>query len=741
MPKATKKKKEKAADFSKAKLKLGKGKKLPANQVDTSFKARSIALPTQSITVEKDAKVPTTKRKLTFTDLVAHLKHHNSNVKKDALLGLRELLEAHSDLVKSSLASLFGACARLIGDEDAAVRRALLSFFAWLLPGISEHDLSPHSSTLLLFTASAQTHIFPEIQIDAIRFLDLYLETFPNAVVCGWRDGKSGNGKRILEGYLSILGAGTKLGDGDINIVPQNTAASVVVLSTASKLVVFKSMSKFLRVTLSPTPSGDENSSSTSSNLAWCLSSAFPEPRAYEAFDALFRQTINLPPGARPPIRQWKAEIDSDDDDDDEHFAFNCKSAHFDSVDASYSLQDLHDVIFSTTLNDRDLDSQLGNRQSDFEMRVARALHPLLLSNFLDSAPSVFTPSSGPDPTELGIVSAVADIYRNLYGPLLQSSKPSSNTGFLLDNLQVILGRMAPYFPFLLSPLARRDIQIEQALQNLNIVFCELTSLLILAYTTRHTSSSTSKSDDNPIPIQISQVKDYVARLLSGVSISSHTVARSVTAQDYVALLPTVWMLLNSNLEHHDVNGGAGTLGALLDHGLQVSSAAAAKRPTVDFLARLILLETDPRYTGTFRVSTDAACLQKIEQWVLHLPKTLWELGDTDVPCTEVILHFLLRLFQRRSTLAHSNVGAQLCARLVPYFTITHPVRGSLPGPFKKLADPALQRLALDAVVTITTCVPTESREPLQAAVRQAVEGSAQAAYWTEVTRGVVCSA
>jgi hypothetical protein len=127
-------------------------------------------------------------------------------------------------------------------------------------------------------------------------------------------------------------------------------------------------MSKFLRVTPSPTPSGHEISPSTSSNLAWCLSSAFPEPRAYEAFDALFRQTINLPPGARPPIRQWKAEIDSDDDDDDGHFVFNRKSAHFDSVDASYSLQDLHDVILSTTLNDLDLDAQLGNRQSDFEM-------------------------------------------------------------------------------------------------------------------------------------------------------------------------------------------------------------------------------------------------------------------------------------------------------------------------------------------------------------------------------------
>lgn len=135
-----------------------------------------------------------------------------------------------------------------------------------------------------------------------------------------------------------------------------------------SKLVVFRSISKFLRVALSPTSSGDENSPSISPNLAWCLSSAFPEPRAYEFFDVLFRPTINLSFGARPAIRQWKAEIDLDDDGDDEHFAFNCKSAHLDSVDASYTLQDLHDVISSTTSNHLDLDSQLGNQQSDFEM-------------------------------------------------------------------------------------------------------------------------------------------------------------------------------------------------------------------------------------------------------------------------------------------------------------------------------------------------------------------------------------
>ncbi|KAI0256601.1 hypothetical protein BJV78DRAFT_292526 [Lactifluus subvellereus] len=738
MPKATKKKKEKVADFSKAKLKLGKGKKLPANQIDTSFKARSIALPTQSITLEKDANAPTTRRKLTVTDLVIHLKHHNSNVKKDALLGLRELFEAHSELIKSSLALLIGACARLIADEDASVRRALLSFFTWLLPRTSAHDLSPYSSTLLLFTTSAQTHIFPEIQIDAIHFLDLYLDTFPDVAVCGWRDGKSGHGKRILEGYLSILNAGVKLGEGeDASLVFPASAASTS-LSIASKLVVFRSISKFLRVALgSFTPGDDENITATSSNTTWCFFSAFPEPIAYETFDALFRPTINFPPESKPPIRRWKAEVDPEDDA--EHFAFDCRSKKLESVDASYSLQDLYNVISSTTLND--LDSKLTSRQSDFEMRLARALHPVLLANFLDSAPSVFTPSSTPHQTELGIVLAVAGIYRNLYGALLPRANNNNNTTFLLDSLQVILERMAPYFPFLPSPLVRRDVQIEQALQDLNIAFCELTSLLILAYSTQHVAPSNSKKRDGmSIQKQVSQVQSYVARMLRGASISSHTVARRITAQDYMAVLPTIWMLLNSNLVHSGVDEDVDTLSALLDHALQVSSTATAKRATVDFLVRLILLETAPRYAGAFRLRTDAGSLRKFEQWVTNLPRTLWELGDTDTHCTEVILRFLLRLFQRRSPLAQTDIAAQLCARLIPYFTMTHPGRGTLPGPFTKLGDPALQRLALDAVVTIISCVSAEFRGPLDVAVRQAVEGSAHAAYWAEVTRNVVCS-
>lgn len=72
---------------------------------------------------------------------------------------------------------------------------------------------------------------------------------FPDVVVDGWKDGKGGHGRRILEGYLSILSAGTKFGeDGGIDNTisclvptltittdtgpPQATSTASVVLST-----------------------------------------------------------------------------------------------------------------------------------------------------------------------------------------------------------------------------------------------------------------------------------------------------------------------------------------------------------------------------------------------------------------------------------------------------------------------------------------------------------------------------
>lgn len=42
----------------------------------------AIILPTQSIVVQKDDTAPTTKRKLTFDDLIGHMKHYSPGTRK-----------------------------------------------------------------------------------------------------------------------------------------------------------------------------------------------------------------------------------------------------------------------------------------------------------------------------------------------------------------------------------------------------------------------------------------------------------------------------------------------------------------------------------------------------------------------------------------------------------------------------------------------------------------------------------
>ena len=50
--------------------------------------------------------------------------------------------------------------------------------------------------------------------IDAIRFLDIFLEVIPETLGSRWTEG-NGHGNRILVGYLGILNAGTNFSESD----------------------------------------------------------------------------------------------------------------------------------------------------------------------------------------------------------------------------------------------------------------------------------------------------------------------------------------------------------------------------------------------------------------------------------------------------------------------------------------------------------------------------------------------
>ncbi|KAI0715228.1 hypothetical protein C8Q76DRAFT_618591 [Earliella scabrosa] len=747
MPKSTKKKKDKAADFTKAKLKLGKGKQTPSNAVDTSFKARSIALPTQSIALEKITDAPSTKRRLTFDALIAHTKHYNASTRRDAVLGLRELLEVHSELISAQLTTLINNCVRLIGDEDANVRKALLSFFGWLFHQVPHDELIPHSPVLLLFTTSAQTHIFPEIRIDAVRFLDIFLDHIPEVVTEGWTNAGSGShGRRVLEGYLGILSAGTTFGEGGDTGPVQATSTASVILSPVSKVVVLKSLASFLSQAIpfawrSREPQG--TSGPTLTTPTWYLSSSFASTSAFNCFDALLVPTLTQTDTG--PSWHWSQELDGSEGED---FAGSYSLADA-PCSAELSVQDLSDVSTLIAAIQEEGRSGLGT-DAEVSCNLARTLHSTLVATFLDCAPSVFSPSTTPPETELQMVLVVCQLCRSLYGRILQDSAE------VLEDLQTILSYLSPYFPFTSSgpSTMRRDIKAEQAFQDLNLIFCELSSFIVLASQRSGAAQLRSKriqrggSRRPPKPHaavsiqtrQIERVSEYIVQLLQGRPPSSggqSSLPRPITPQAYVALLPTIWSLMNHGSS--DQEDSPSIFSVVVEHAIKASSTSAVKRHTIDFLGRLILLDNEAEYLGAFRAGQSQEQDAKLREWILQMPKTLWELGSSHVATSETIVRLLLRLCQRKSRLLQPETYSALRSRLIPLFSIVHPTRGKLPGPYTKLpADAHLRRLVLDCVASIGhTFRATGGGDNLESVVSDVVRDTNEGEYWA----GIQCYA
>ena len=48
-----------------------------------------------------------------------------------------------------------------------------------------------------------------------MRFLNVFLEHFPEFIVRGWDSAKNSHASRVLEGYLGVLSAGTITGDAE----------------------------------------------------------------------------------------------------------------------------------------------------------------------------------------------------------------------------------------------------------------------------------------------------------------------------------------------------------------------------------------------------------------------------------------------------------------------------------------------------------------------------------------------
>lgn len=151
-------------------------------------------------------------------------------------------------------------------------------------------------------------------------------------------------------------------------------------------------------------------------------------------------------------------------------------------------------------------------------------------------------------------------------------------------------------------------IQTEQAFQDLNVIFCELTSLQILSLSevphppTNPRSSRVLNATSGPpselrvmrsIAPQVERVGEYVIQLLAGnlgvVGNTQTSLPRPISPSAYNAILPTVWAILNRSASGRSESSDA-LLDALVDHAIKTSSTSQVKKHTIDVLGRLLLV-------------------------------------------------------------------------------------------------------------------------------------------------------
>lgn len=655
----TKRKAKPAVDFKKTKPKLGKGKQPASNATDTSFKAKAIAMPQQSIMLDR-SQTATTRRRQTLNDLIQQTHHPSSGARKDAVMGMLELVTTYQGFLEQNTTSLINTALPLIGDDDVHVRAAIARYFTNLLASIPDDTFAPYASSMLLMTSSAMSHISMFVRIDALQILSLLLDKVPSIATQDWesaldaKHSSDSHGQRILQAFFAMLGVAAGAQRARSGLVATSLSTTSVNLSASQRLTVLRSLYKFLCQAM--------RDSQSHGMPLWCFQSAFASPSDLEQFEQLFHHssleahpwTIAHVPGA---------------------------STH---------------VVFENLMSAARVDQSVDAAPESIHERLAHVLHASLLSTLLDSLPAALAPDGSSSEVHADLVMHLLRIYLLLWRRIITlhiKTRATQGTNDVpiksITQLEQLLAHLGPYFT---GSIDGPHVRLE-----LHVIYCELVSLCTMAAHERAPSK------------HLPSVLAFLQTLLT----QNHA---ALTHNLYQALLPTFWLVLST-----PIDGNVDILSALLAHFDTVQNRAL-HMVAFHFLARIAMLPTFrslqvqvlPLYTPSLRAAWHT--------WILSLPRLLWQSATYAVSSrtsssseeearaaltlAQHILEFLhcTLLPARHPLFEHEALVTELAPRVAPLFHVHHPKRGIVPGPYRKLPVPT-QRMA-EAVVQLIPISP-----------------------------------
>ncbi|XP_050380757.1 uncharacterized protein LOC126797993 isoform X2 [Argentina anserina] len=176
---SSKKQQKRGIDFKKIKRKIGR--KLPPaqNATNTEIKSKAIVLPEQSVASEKSG-LAVNKKGLTLKELLQQTSHYNSKVRKDALLGIKDLFLKHPEELRLHKYAVIEKLRERIGDDDKLVRETLYQLFkSVIFPGFKEDNQELFVSLMMAYIFNSMTNLAIDVRLMAFKFLELVIQYHP----------------------------------------------------------------------------------------------------------------------------------------------------------------------------------------------------------------------------------------------------------------------------------------------------------------------------------------------------------------------------------------------------------------------------------------------------------------------------------------------------------------------------------------------------------------------------------
>nr|GEV77408.1 hypothetical protein [Tanacetum cinerariifolium] len=184
-------------DFKKIKRKIGRKLPPPKNTTNTQVKSKAIVLPEQSLASEKTG-LAVSKKGLTLKELLQQTSHHNAKVRRDALIGIRDIFLKHPAELKMHRLSVIEKLRERMGDEDKIVRETLYQLLkAVIFPECKEENQGTFISLMMAYVFNAMTHLSIDVRLMAFKFFDLVVQHYPVSF--------SMYAEKIIQQYKEIL--------------------------------------------------------------------------------------------------------------------------------------------------------------------------------------------------------------------------------------------------------------------------------------------------------------------------------------------------------------------------------------------------------------------------------------------------------------------------------------------------------------------------------------------------------